>query len=702
MVKARHDRLVKLEFISQDRLRNDMNTSKEKLVLLMPKFVLERINYLEMSKNFVADDAGHVTILFCDICDFDGVIKELQDNVIQLLDDVFRTFDSLCKELGIQKIETVGKTYMACGGLKFIEAGLEPALAKKSPAVRTVQLAKSMMKFIDDYTYKAGKRLEIKIGVHYGQCIFGVLGYHKPQFSLIGDTINTTSRHCTTGKNGNIVLSEACWNEVKTSKVVNVIPNKVFMKGKGESEITVYIVSKHQKSSKKKKDERLAILQNRRVSFNPSLHGSFLKGSGPFSRNSLSPQKNGTNHAQDEINRDNDSQMEEDSQADHNISIQQDELVENSLVSHGLGSQSVLPEAREDAIDEAIKALRSQTMVREESQAPAIIGNLTEGDKDDIYLDDTLDPQQEAEILHNEHKKSFFEKKIVAEYSKSINIALVLLIIDIYLRELFIWVDSKVTLKFQYFRFFNFMVAVFLLILVVLKQLRENIVSFKVMICIAVVLRTSLQIIEYFLDYYTNYLDIGTRQYRLPQLFTNVVFISTIDLTFLVSFGIFYFRDIVIVNCLLGLIVLFFYSYFNTGRSFLFLVRLLVTIAYNLIDTWRTNKRELMAMFKIIRTKKESTYLSKFVDRLLPKHVSIDHPDPRREPVREHDCRDLQERDDSVRRHCRFHEVLCGQRTQAGHRDALQAVHRLRQRMQPVESVQGLHHRRLLCGHGLH
>lgn len=105
MVKARHDRLLKLEFVSQDRLRNDMNTSKEKLVLLMPKFVLERINYLEMSKNFVADDAGHVAILFCDICDFDAVIKELQDNVIQLLDDVFRTFDSLCKEYGIQKIE---------------------------------------------------------------------------------------------------------------------------------------------------------------------------------------------------------------------------------------------------------------------------------------------------------------------------------------------------------------------------------------------------------------------------------------------------------------------------------------------------------------------------------------------------------------------------------------------------------------------
>lgn len=51
MIKNRFDRLLKLEFVSQDRLANDTNVSKEKLVLLMPKFVLEKINYLEMSSN---------------------------------------------------------------------------------------------------------------------------------------------------------------------------------------------------------------------------------------------------------------------------------------------------------------------------------------------------------------------------------------------------------------------------------------------------------------------------------------------------------------------------------------------------------------------------------------------------------------------------------------------------------------------------
>lgn len=629
MIKARHDRLIKLEFISQDRLRNDMNTSKEKLVLLMPKFVLERINYLEMSKNFVADDAGHVTILFCDICDFDGVIKELQDNVIQLLDDVFRTFDSLCKEYGIQKIETVGKTYMACGGLKFIEATLDKELAKRSPALRTVQLAKAMIKFIDDYTYKAGKRLEIKIGVHYGQCIFGVLGYHKPQFSLIGDTINTTSRHCTTGKNGNIVLSEACWNEVKASKIVTVIPNKVFMKGKGDGDVTVYIVSKFKKSQKKKKEEKNSAFQNRRVSFNPSLHGSFYRGGPMFSRSSISPPKGkiapaGQALVSDELPNynGNDSQMEDDSQMD-NVSVQNEEVgIDNSVVSQNIGSQSVLADPnKEEALEEAIRPFRSQTNVKDET--PAIISKLTEGDKEDIYLDDTLDALQEAEIMQNEQKKSFFEKKIIAEYSSSINLSLCLMMVDIFLRELFIWIDSKAEQKFQYFRFFNLIISIFILILVVLKQLRESLTSFKIMICLAVFMRTCLQILEYFFVYYTSYLDMGTRKYRLPQIFSNVIQIAAIDLTFLVSFGIFYFRDTLIINLLLATIVIFYYGFFWNTMSLLMLFRLLVTVTYNLADTFKINKREIMAMFKIIRTKKESTYLSKFVDRLLPKHVEF-------------------------------------------------------------------------------
>ena len=145
-------------------------------------------------EDFVADDAGKITILFCDIVDFDEVMSECQNAIIEILDEVFRAFDFLSKQLGLQKIETVGKTYMACGGLKFVEEELSDEIKKKSPTERVVELAKEMFKFVEGFTYKDGKKLILKIGIHRGQCIFGILGYHKPQFSLIGDTVNTTSR----------------------------------------------------------------------------------------------------------------------------------------------------------------------------------------------------------------------------------------------------------------------------------------------------------------------------------------------------------------------------------------------------------------------------------------------------------------------------------------------------------------------------
>ena len=58
-----------------------------------------------MLENFVADDAGSVCVLFCDICEFDVIIKELKDSITGLLDEIYRAFDALCKKHGVQKIE---------------------------------------------------------------------------------------------------------------------------------------------------------------------------------------------------------------------------------------------------------------------------------------------------------------------------------------------------------------------------------------------------------------------------------------------------------------------------------------------------------------------------------------------------------------------------------------------------------------------
>jgi Adenylate and Guanylate cyclase catalytic domain len=71
-------------------------------------------------------------------------------------------------QLGIQKIETVGKTYMAAAGLKFVENDLPGYLKNRNPTSRILDLCYKINKFIDGYTYQNGKKLVIKIGVHKG------------------------------------------------------------------------------------------------------------------------------------------------------------------------------------------------------------------------------------------------------------------------------------------------------------------------------------------------------------------------------------------------------------------------------------------------------------------------------------------------------------------------------------------------------
>lgn len=245
-----YDLLVKKDYLAKVQLKKEIAESNEMLSMLMPSFVVERLTNFEISKNFVADDAGEVAILFCDLCYFDELIKECQDSIVDILDQLFRAFDATCRVMGVQKIETVGKTYMACAGLKFVEKNLSTDVRNLSSVKRVLMAAQEMQNIVNDFMYQPGKSLKIKIGIHYGTCIFGVLGYHKPQFSLIGDTINTTSRHCTTGDPGCIVLSESAWNRIKKFSKTKVETRSVDMKGKGS--VQTYVVVPEEKRKRKK------------------------------------------------------------------------------------------------------------------------------------------------------------------------------------------------------------------------------------------------------------------------------------------------------------------------------------------------------------------------------------------------------------------------------------------------------------------
>lgn len=91
---------------------------------------------------------------------------------------------------------------MACAGLKSCEIGIAKTILSIHPVRRILNMALEMEDFVKRTTYGDGIPMKIRIGIHSGKVIAGVIGYHKPQFSLIGDTVNTTSRVCTAGNPG--------------------------------------------------------------------------------------------------------------------------------------------------------------------------------------------------------------------------------------------------------------------------------------------------------------------------------------------------------------------------------------------------------------------------------------------------------------------------------------------------------------------
>ena len=95
----------------------------------------------------------------------------------------------------------MGPTYLAAAGIKVCEKLFPPQLIQIDKCRRMMNLAVAMREQANMISYGNGQfNFHIKIGLNRGKAIAGIIGYHKQQFSLIGDTVNTASRVCTTGK----------------------------------------------------------------------------------------------------------------------------------------------------------------------------------------------------------------------------------------------------------------------------------------------------------------------------------------------------------------------------------------------------------------------------------------------------------------------------------------------------------------------
>jgi class 3 adenylate cyclase len=176
----------------------------ERLLLnILPASIAAR---LRGGETVIADRFDDMAVLFADVVGFTELSTRLEPtDVVGLLNEVFSTFDRLADRFGLEKIKTVGDAYMVVGGL---QAADEPDHARHaSHAADVAEMGLAMLDELGRYRQPDGTGLQVRVGMHVGPAVAGVIGLKKFIYDVWGDTVNTASRMESTGIPGRLQVT---------------------------------------------------------------------------------------------------------------------------------------------------------------------------------------------------------------------------------------------------------------------------------------------------------------------------------------------------------------------------------------------------------------------------------------------------------------------------------------------------------------
>ena len=218
------DRRARRSYRAWLKLEEERAKTEEMLYNVLPEEVAVRLRKGEV----VADSFGDVSVIFVDIVGFSKLARRLSPgHLVKMLNAVFGIADDCAARYGVEKVKTIGDSYLAVAG---------GTSSERRDALAAIAFARDVIAHVQAYAVKSRLDLSVRVGIHTGPVVGGVIGQHRMAYDYWGDTMNTASRIEGVALPGGIAVSESTYFEACESVEFSE-PEDVILKGIGETRI---------------------------------------------------------------------------------------------------------------------------------------------------------------------------------------------------------------------------------------------------------------------------------------------------------------------------------------------------------------------------------------------------------------------------------------------------------------------------------
>lgn len=226
--------------IQQSQLYRELIESQEKtqklLLNILPESIAKRLQAESTGDLVIADHFPNVSVLFADMVGFTKLASKISPiELILKLNSIFSEFDKLTEDYGLEKIKTIGDGYMVASGLP---------IPRDDHADAIVQIAIAMQQAMARLNTQTPEFHSLRIGIHSGPVVAGVIGTKKFSYDLWGDTVNTASRRSQYSLPDCIQVTEDTYKQL-SKKHLFAERRLIDVKGKGEMKTYLLDCSKH-------------------------------------------------------------------------------------------------------------------------------------------------------------------------------------------------------------------------------------------------------------------------------------------------------------------------------------------------------------------------------------------------------------------------------------------------------------------------